>query len=215
MKYIVLLIVSIIIFMTVYIWSLEKNQSKISKGKTIDLDKNQNTALLIIDMQNDLTSPRGKMVLDTSQTNKMFDKMNEAIQYAEKNNWTVIYIQNEYKKNWVFNKLTNNAMLCQSEGILLDDRLFKIKKGIYLKKHIRDAFSNTKLDSVLSENHIGELYITGIDGKYCVNSTIKGALNRNYQIKIIKDLVVTKDNSELSKLKTEWLSLGIKEVELK
>jgi nicotinamidase-related amidase len=59
------------------------------------------------------------------------------------------------------------------------------------------------------------LYLTGIDGKYCVNSTIKGALNRNYQIKIIKDLIVTKDKGELSKLKTEWLSLGVKEVELK
>ncbi|MTI30100.1 isochorismatase family protein, partial [Xanthovirga aplysinae] len=84
--------------------------------------------------------------------------------------------------------------------------------GVFIKKHVRDAFSNKKLDSVLNANQIGNLYITGIDAKYCVNSTIEAGLLRNYNISYIKELVATNKREELTDLTERWAEKGVREI---
>ncbi|BDS09474.1 cysteine hydrolase family protein [Aureispira anguillae] len=200
----------ILLSLVVCIYRLECIQRAISKGIPIDQSKRLNHALLIIDLQKDLTSPDGKMPMDLTQTDQIIERLNKYLKTFLKPNTIVIYIQQQYEKNWLLNVLTNNALLEQSRGVQLDERLIGLKGAFYLKKQLRDAFSNPKLDEILAHNKVGHLWISGIDASYCVNSTIEAAQQRNYKITVLEDLVGAKTKQKLAKQMIKWKKKSIR-----
>ena len=76
-----------------------------------------------------------------------------------------------------------------SPGTKIDSRLH-IVTNLLFPKHKMDAFFNPNLDIYLREKHIDHLYITGLDAVFCVDHTVKAALNRNYKITYITDAII-------------------------
>jgi len=75
-------------------------------------------------------------------------------------------------------------------------------------KYIADSFSNNDFEDFLIKNRINHLYIAGADAEYCVDKTVKGALNRDYRVTVIKDAVVTKTEERRKKKIDDFSSLG-------
>lgn len=197
-----------VLLLLAYIYYLEYSQSNISKGSPIDLKKRPNAALLLVDLQQDLTTAHGKLVMDLEQTNRIIKGVNQWLENQEQPS-VVVYIQQFYPKNICLNLLTNGALMEGTLGGALDERLLQVPHGFYLKKNIRDAFSNQNLDKILEEHQVGHLWIAGIDAAYCVDATIQAAIHRNYKVTALENLIGTKDKASLPKIFKKWQEQGV------
>ena len=132
-------------------------------------------ALLIIDMQKGSFKPYS-LRHDTLGT---IDRINSLSGYFRANHYPVIFIQHDGTKE--------NCFLPNSEDWQILPELLKLESDIVISKTANDSFYNTLLQSILSENKISELFITGCATDFCVDSTIKSALSKDYRITIIED----------------------------
>ena len=72
--------------------------------------------------------------------------------------------------------------------------LFQIQPGekeIVLEKYSYDFFSNLQLEKELQQREIDTLIITGLNTDLCIDTTVRSAFTRGYNIIIPKDLVTS------------------------
>ncbi len=169
--------------------------TKVSEGAQIEKYQTPTTALVIIDVQKNLTTENGNWILNLKQTDKMIDNINTIIQKMEEQEFPVIYIQNVFKKNSIINRMTNCAMEEGDSNSELDDRI-KIVSSNKFKKNKMDAFTSPDFETYLINNEISHLIIVGIDAEDCVDKTIKGAINRNYEVTVITDAIASKTDEK-------------------
>ncbi|MFP4547307.1 MAG: cysteine hydrolase family protein [Fidelibacterota bacterium] len=186
---IITILAGIIIFFSINFVLFMRSNSQISSGDMIPEYSGDTAILLVVDIQEGTT---GKVSIDHAYQNKassLFYSLNNLIAEADKRNMQVVYIFNEIT-NPVIN-LFNTAMKKGAPGTKLDDRLDIASNHIFSKSK-QDAFSNPAFEKFLTDNKINRIYITGLDAGYCVRSTALAALNRNYQVILIEDAIISK-----------------------
>ncbi|HEX8331076.1 MAG TPA: cysteine hydrolase family protein [Segetibacter sp.] len=132
-------------------------------------------ALLIIDMQKGSFKPYS-LRHDTLGT---INRINSLSGYFRDNHYPVIFIQHDGTKE--------KSFFPNSEDWEILPELVRLPNDITISKTANDSFYKTSLQSILSENNISELYITGCATDFCVDTTVKSALGRDYKVTIIED----------------------------
>jgi len=132
-------------------------------------------ALLIIDMQKGSFKPYS-LRHDTFGT---IDRINSLAEYFRANNYPVIFIQHDGTKE--------NCFLPNSEDWEIIREVVRLPNDITVSKTANDSFYKSSLQSVLSINQISELFITGCATDFCVDTTIKSALSKDYKVTVIED----------------------------
>lgn len=196
---IVSILVLCIIIIAVNFFIFQKNSKVISKGKPILKGNTIKQSLLVIDIQEGLT---GKLATSDEylvKSDELITNVNQIIDSLVRKDIPVIYVKNEIS-NFLINIL-NSSLAKGSPGAELDSRL-NVVSNYVINKDKGDAFSNPLLDSILIKKEINKLVFVGLDLAYCVNRTIEAAHNRNYNICIISDAVLSKSDS----LKNEMLN---------
>jgi nicotinamidase-related amidase len=209
MKKLILSIISILVLIVVIIITnfiiVEKSSSVISKGKPIIKKSTIKQALLVIDIQEGLT---GKMATTDDyvvQSDELITNVNQIVDSSVRKNIPVIYVKNEIS-NFLINIL-NSSLAKGGPGAELDTRL-KVLSNYIINKDKKDAFSNLLLDSILIKNDINKLVFVGLDLAYCINSTIQAANNRNYDICLINDAVLSESDSLKNKMLDKFRQSG-------
>lgn len=156
--------------------------------------KKDNSALLIIDMQNAFINKEGslsKMGLDTSRTSTVIDPIKELKKEFKAQNRPVIYIQHTHRVD-----KTDGGMIVKVFPPIMDlghcmegtwdgeiiDELKPEKDDYIVKKHRFSAFYNTQLEEVLRGLGIETLVVSGIATNVCVESTVRDAFYRDYNV---------------------------------
>jgi len=206
MKKILLLIAVLVILIAGYIVVEFMQFAHISKGIPIEKSGAEKSALLVIDIQKDLTQADGKAPLNIAMTDKMIENVNMLIDSCSDKGMLVVYVRHEYDK-FIFNLLLNNAVKKGSPGSQIDDRVAIINDHI-VTKNAMDAFSNPDLGVLLTDNAVTHLYITGLDAQYCIDKTVKAALNRDYAVTIVADAIAAKTDALVAKKLDEFKNLG-------
>ena len=156
--------------------------------------KKENSALLIIDMQNAFINTEGslsKMGLDTSRTSTVIDPIKELKKEFKAQNRPVIYIQHTHRADRtdagiiakVFPPIMDLGHCIEGtwDGEIIDE--LKPETDDYIvKKHRFSAFYNTQLEDVLRGLGIETLVVTGIATNVCVESTVRDAFYRDYNV---------------------------------
>jgi nicotinamidase-related amidase len=62
-------------------------------------------------------------------------------------------------------------------------------------KSYRDSFEDTDLEEVLAERGIGRLFVAGAQTDACIRSTVHGAFTRGYDVFLVGDAHTTEDLS--------------------
>ncbi len=155
-----------------------------TKGARIAGYANPRSALLVIDLQNDIT--RSKLYGDTSA---FVESVNRAIAFAGENAMEILYIRTEYK-NPVMALLAGGRFKPGAAGARFDERLHIVNRNIFAKS-IGDGFSNAELEKTLIAQEIDTLYIIGADAAGCVLKTAQGGRNRGYHVTIVRDAVIS------------------------
>jgi len=156
--------------------------------------KKENSALIIIDMQNAFIRLEGslsKMGLDTSRTSNAIEPIKRLKEEFKAQKLPVIYLQHTHRKDGldagliakVFPPIMDLGHCIEGtwDGEIISE-LNPETNDYVVKKHRFSGFYNTQLEDVLRSLGIKRLVVTGIATNVCVESTIRDAFYRDYNV---------------------------------
>lgn len=172
---------------------------------TFDIDPNV-SALLIIDMQQGFLEEGSP--LEVPMAREQIPTFKKLISYCRNHNIPVIYTAFCLRPDFTYNFYWKIA---KQRGINIDESHREFWDGqteteIYaelaplpneqvLKKFGYDCFAETTLDDDLKALGIQNLIVTGTVLNWCVDSTVRAAYHRHYDVTVIADAVSSYDHA--------------------
>ena len=150
-----------------------------------------NKALVVIDIQNDITKHYKDIV----------EGINTAIDRAQKNGMHIVYIKH--------NNITAGTRTFKpdSKGAELVPELRVVSDNIFVKTK-SNALTSEEFTAFIDANQINEFYITGADATACVKSTCFNMTKANYIVHVISDCVTSYDLKKMDEMLTYYASKG-------
>lgn len=153
----------------------------------------KNTALIIIDIQNDYFEG-GALTL--SGADQAGEKAATLLDIFRTKELPVFHIQHETLKPEI------GFMLPATRGQEIHSCVSPKATEICLTKHYPNAFWNTVLENKLKELDITHVVIAGMMTHMCVSTTVRAAMEREFCVTVIQDACATRslklDNKEIS-----------------
>jgi nicotinamidase-related amidase len=152
-----------------------------------------NTALLIIDIQNDYFE-NGAMELVGSDIASLNTR--KILEYFRSNNFPIIFI-----KHIALNPKAT-FFLPETQGAEIHENVKPKENEKVLIKHFPNSFKDTELLEYLKSNGITDLVICGMMTHMCVDATTRAAKDFGFNCTLIGDACATKDleiNGEIVK----------------
>ena len=142
-----------------------------------------NKALVVIDLQNDITKNYKGII----------EQVNAAIDWATSKNMHVIYIRhlNLSEKTRTFKPDTKGSELV-SELKVVSENIFEKSKA--------SALTSEGFAAFIEKNGIVEFYITGADATGCVKSTSYNLVKVGYKVHTISDCITSYDLKKLDEM---------------
>lgn len=144
------------------------------------------TALLIIDVQKEAikTYPKHKRIIPKiKKISDCFRELKFPIIHT-------LYVKPKTKSKWTpVDKFLGRAEFLKHSKGAEEIKGLKEKSDFAIKKKYFSAFYKTNLEKLLKKKKVKTLVITGLLTHWCVYMTALDALQRNYQIVIVKDAV--------------------------
>ncbi len=134
-----------------------------------------NSALLVIDVQNDVVG-------EAWHRDEIVGNINLLVKKAREANTPVIWVQH-----------SDPYMEIGSEEWKIVPELNPLPSEPNLQKKYRSSFEETTLDETLAKLGVGHLYISGAQTDYCVRHTSHAALERGYDVTLVEDAHTTSD----------------------
>lgn len=113
----------------------------------------------------------------------VIERINALAKKCRSNNIPVFFIQHDGSKE--------NCLYPKSDDWQLLPELKVLPSDITIGKTANDAFYDTPLDLSLRNKHITELLITGCATDFCVDTTVKSALSKDYKVVVVADAHTT------------------------
>lgn len=196
--FILVVIINFIIF--------EKKASVVSKGQSIEYHAKNNSALLVVDIQEATTGETSINSFYKINSDILIPKINQIADIFKNKNFVIIYVRSEISNPLI--NLLNNSFAKGSIGAKFDKRL-NSNSDFKVVKSRNDAFIDTDLDKILTSNKISELYIVGLDAAYCINITSKAAQNRGYKVNLIQEAILSESEVMKDSMITNFRDRGI------
>lgn len=128
-----------------------------------------NSALLVIDVQNGVVEGAYNLEAVLSNINLALDKARMA-------GVPVVWVQH-----------SDEELVIDSEAWQIVPELTPAEGEPKIRKIYRSSFEATDLESVLSELGVGHIYVTGMQTNNCVRHTTHSAQERGYDITVLAD----------------------------
>ncbi len=138
-----------------------------------------NTALVVIDVQNDVMAGTHDRDAVVANITVLVDKARAA-------NVPVVWVQHS----------DDNNLPRGSEGWQYVPELKQDESEPVVHKRYPDAFEDTDLEAVLAGRQVGRLMVSGAQTDECIRSTLHGAMVRGYDATLVEDAHTTEDLSE-------------------
>ena len=157
----------------------------------------KNSALVVIDLQNDITKNYREII----------DKVNEAIDWAVEKKLMVIYIQhnNLSAGTRTFKPGTRGAELVPEMEVVSDHIFTKSKSN---------ALTSEDFTDFIRENDITDFYVVGADAAACIKSTCFNMTKSGYTVHVLSDCITSYDKKKLPELLSYYASKGCEVIEL-
>jgi nicotinamidase-related amidase len=141
------------------------------------LDNRPNTALLIIDVQNDVVAGAHDRDAVVGNVGTLVDKARAA-------EVDVVWVQH-----------SGEGLARDTDGWQFVPELVRKDDEPVVHKTYADSFEETDLERVLSERGVGRLVVAGAQTDECIRSTLHGAIARGYDATLVSDAHTTEDLS--------------------
>jgi nicotinamidase-related amidase len=151
----------------------------------------QNKALVVIDIQNDITKNYKEII----------GNINSAIDRAAALGMHVVYIRHENLSDGTrtFKPGTRGAELAPDMK-LVSDNIFTKNKG--------NALTSEPFAEFVRANGIAEFYIAGADATACVKATTYNMRLSHYTVHVLKDCITSYDKRKIDEMLRYYESKG-------
>ncbi|OIK11677.1 cysteine hydrolase family protein [Bacillus sp. MUM 13] len=143
-----------------------------------------NTALLLIDIQNDYF-PNGKFELH--EPIQAASNAKEILERFREINAEIIHIQHIAKK------ADATFFLANTEGVSIHPLVSPLEGELIITKSTPNSFNGTDLHNVLQTKKVNHLVICGMMTHMCIDATVRAAKDLGYTITLIEDACATRD----------------------
>ena len=137
-----------------------------------------NTALLVIDVQNDVVG-------GAHDRDGVVANIAVLVGKARAAGVPVVWVQH-----------SSEGMPQGSDGWQWVPELSRDPSEPLVPKRYADSFEETELAAVLAEHQVGRLIVAGAQTDECIRSTLHGAIVRGYDATLVSDAHTTEDQSE-------------------
>jgi len=137
-----------------------------------------NTALLVIDVQNDVVS-------GAHDRDRVVANIAVLVGKARAAGVPVVWVQH-----------SSEHLPQGSEGWQFVPELSRDDTEPLVPKRYADSFEETDLEAVLAERKVGRLIVSGAQTDECIRSTLHGAVVRGYDATLVSDAHTTEDQRE-------------------
>ncbi len=141
------------------------------------LSDRPNTALLVIDVQNDV-------VAGAHDRDGVVTTIAGLVERARTAGTPVVWVQH-----------SDDDLPRGSDGWQYVPELARQEPEPLVHKEYGDSFEDTDLEQVLAGLGVGHLVVTGAQTDACIRSTLHGALVRGYDATLVSDAHTTEDQS--------------------
>jgi nicotinamidase-related amidase len=145
------------------------------------------TALIVVDMQVDFVSPKGKLFVPGAQ--KTIPAIRHLIAKARKARVPVIFTQDWHRVDDPEFSIWPSHAVEGTRGAQVAPGLKPLAKDHFIRKRTYDAFFSTDLDLLLRQKNIQNLVISGTVSNICVLHTAGSARLRGYEITVAADAI--------------------------
>jgi nicotinamidase-related amidase len=142
------------------------------------LSDRPHTALLVIDVQNDV-------VATAHDRDGVIANIAHLVDRARAEGTPVIWVQH-----------SDDDLPQGSDGWQYVPELTRDGSEPLIHKQYGDSFEATDLEGVLAERKVGRLIVTGAQTDACIRSTLHGAIVRGYDAELVSDAHTTEDQSQ-------------------
>jgi nicotinamidase-related amidase len=136
-----------------------------------------NTALLVIDVQNDVVD-------GAYHRDEVVANINTLIGKARDEGVPIVWVQHN-----------DEGMEKGSDAWQYVPELVREDSEPLVHKTFGDSFEGTELAELLAEAGVGHLVVTGAESDACIRSTIHGAFTRGYDVTLVSDAHTAGDKS--------------------
>lgn len=163
----------------------------------------KNTALMIIDMQNAFCSKKGSFLkrgYSILNLERVLNNIQKLISFARKNNFLVVFTKLAFKKDYsdaglLVKRVPEIIKLGAYREDGWDSKITKNlkiqKEDIIIIKKRHDPFIGTNLERILRKNKIKKIIVTGLLTNVCVESCVRSAFDRDFEVVVVKDAIST------------------------
>ena len=150
-----------------------------------------NKALVVIDIQNDITKHYRDII----------DNINAAIEWATAEDMHVVYIKhhNITAATRTFKPGTKGAELVPEMKVVSDNIFVKTKSN---------ALTSESFSAFITANGINEFYLAGADATACVKSTCFNMAKAGYTVHVLSDCITSYDLKKLPEMFAYYESKG-------
>lgn len=151
----------------------------------------QNKALIIIDIQNDITKNYKSVI----------DNINTAITWAHENDIHVVYIKHENLSDGTrtFKHNTLGAELVP-EMKIVSENIFTKYKG--------NVLTSEKFVEFIDKNEINDFYIAGADAMACVKSSCYNICKAGFRVRVLSDCITSWNTKIIHEMLDYYKSKG-------
>ena len=151
----------------------------------------KNKALVVIDLQNDITK-NYKEIVETT---------NQAIDWAVANNMDVVYIghNNLSAGTRTFKPGTRGAKFVPELKIVSDHIFTKTKSN---------ALTSEEFAAFIQAHNITEFFVAGADATACIKSTCYNMTKAGYAVHVFSDCITSFDKKKLPEMLEYYASKG-------
>lgn len=172
-----------------------------------------NTALVVVDMQNDFVHPDGALYAPASE--QAVEPVNELIDMANANSIPVVFTKDvhtdeQFEDAYYYDEFEQWGRHVE-EGTwgaeIVDDLNVEENAAKVVEKPTYNAFHRTELDSWLESHGVDNLVICGTLANVCVLHTASGAGLRDYRPIVVEDALgyIEEDHKDYSVEHAGWL----------
>ena len=143
-----------------------------------------NTALLIIDLQNDYFKG-GAMTLVGAEKASL--NARKILDYFRENHLPVVHVQH------ISTRPGSTFFLPETEGVKIHSNVEPLQHEKVITKHFPNSFRETLLLDYLRSKDVSKLVICGMMTHMCVDATTRAAKDLGFEIELIGDACATRD----------------------
>ena len=175
----------------------------------MELVKN-NSALLIVDMQNSFLEPDGamnKLGFDCEKLRSAIPGTQRLIAAARSQSIPVIYTQYVFQPGFIDGGWLVNDIMPSLKDVNLcvkntwDAEIIEIIQPKFgetiVQKNRPSAFFSTQLESILNSMEIENLVVCGVTANMCVETTVRDSCQRDIRTFVVSDAIAEVDDDRM------------------